>query len=112
VAAALKSEHRNLKTKRRPKSEILEQREPMGYYPTEMALDSDLGLRISFGLRSSGFGFELSRPGLRAALVADNPGVDSPPLLASSYANGALADEDRNICFPRPRLQDRSHTNE
>ena len=112
MAAALKSEHRNPKTEGRPKTEILEQRELMGYCPTEMALDSDLGLRVSFGLRSSGFGFELARPGLRAALVAGNPGVDSPPLLASSYANGALADEIRNISFRRQRPQDRSHTNE
>jgi hypothetical protein len=112
VAAALKSEHRNPKTERWPKSEILEQREPMGYYPTEVALDSDLGLRISFGLRSSGFGFGVSRTDLGAALSVGIPGVDSVPLLASSYANGALSDENRNICFPRPRLQDRSHTND
>ncbi len=112
MAAALKSEHRNPKTEGRPKSEILEQREPMRYCLTKMALDSNLGLRISFGLRSSGFGFGVSRTVLGVALSVGIPGVDSPPLLASSSVNGALADENRNICFRWPRLQDRSHTNE
>jgi hypothetical protein len=112
VAAALKSEHRIPTTEGRPKSEILEQREPMGYYPIEMALDSDLGLRVSFGLRSSGLGFGVSRTDLGVALFAGNPGVDLPHLLPSSYANGALADEIRNLSFRRQRPQDRSHTNE
>ena len=78
----------------------------MGYYPIEMALDSDLGLR------SSGLGFGVSRTDLGVALFAGNPGVDLPHLLPSSYANGALADEIRNLSFRRQRPQDRSHTNE
>jgi len=53
-AAGLKSETRNPKAERRPKSE--------GYGSGAAALDSGFGFRISFGLRSSDFGFGMHRP--------------------------------------------------
>jgi hypothetical protein len=33
----------------------------MGYYAAGLAVSSDLGLRVSFGLRPSDFGFEMDR---------------------------------------------------
>jgi hypothetical protein len=78
VAAALKSEHRIPTTEGRPKSEILEQREPMGYYPIEMALDSDLGLRVSFGLRSSVSDLECPGPTLESPCLLATPALTFP----------------------------------
>jgi hypothetical protein len=53
-AAGLKSETRNPKTERRPKSE--------GSGSGAASLDSGLRFRVSFGLWSSDFGFGMHRP--------------------------------------------------
>jgi len=53
--AAWKSEARKAKSERRPKPEIRRTVGPAGWRPAEVAGHSGFGLRISFGLRFSGF---------------------------------------------------------
>ena len=67
-SAALKSEDRRPKPERRPKSEFREWPNSIGCCSAGVAINSDLGLRVSFGLRSSGFGFGMARADFRAAL--------------------------------------------
>ena len=66
--AALKSEDRNPKPERRPKSEIRGQLAPGWGCFNEVALDSDFGFRPSFGLRYSCFGLGTNPTGFRASL--------------------------------------------
>ena len=67
-SGALKSEDRRPKPERRPKSEFREWPDSTGGCSAGLAINSDLGLRVSFGLRSSGLGFGLARADFRAAL--------------------------------------------
>ena len=68
-SAALKSEDRRPKPERRPKSEFREWPDSIGCCSAGVAINSDLGLRVSFGLRSSGLGFGMARTDFRAALT-------------------------------------------
>ena len=98
-SAALKSEDRRPKPERRPKSEFREwpnsigcsvtlSRQDAGVPPgapawcrltatglSGVAIHSDFGLRVSFGLRASGLGFGMARTDFRAAL-RDGRGAD------------------------------------
>src|ERR1035437_14634 len=76
--AALKSEGRNPRPEIRPKSEIREWLEPLDRYSARVAMDSGFGLRISFGLRSSGFGFGPSR-------IPAPKATHAPPTSASGF---------------------------
>ena len=67
-SAALKSEDRRPKPERRPNSEFREWPGSIGCCSAGVAINSDLGLRVSFGLRSSGLGFGVARTDFRAAL--------------------------------------------
>ena len=67
-SAALKSEDRRPKPESRPKSEFREWPDLIGGCSARVAIDSDFGLRISFGLRSSGLGFGMARTDFRAVL--------------------------------------------
>ena len=82
--AALKSEGRRSKAERRPKPEIRDSPDPMGCCYTALAVDSDFGLRPSFGLRSSAFGFVSARlnpvrfaPRRPIILPSPQPSLDS-----------------------------------
>ena len=66
-SAALKSEDRRPKPERRPKSEFREWPNSIGCCSDGVAINSDLGLRVSFGLRSSGLGSGMARTDFRAA---------------------------------------------
>ena len=81
--AALKSEGRIPRPEIRPKSEIREWLEPVGCYSAGVAMDSGFGHRISFGLRSSSFGFGPSRVPAPKAIHA--------PLTSSSSFGFTLA---------------------
>ena len=73
-SAALKSKGRNPKPKRSPKSEFREWPNSISGGSAGVAINSDLGLRVSFGLRSSGLGFGMARTDFRAALGAGENG--------------------------------------
>ena len=53
---------------RRPKAEFREWPNSIGGCSAGVAINSDLGLRVSFGLRSSDLGFAMARTDFRAAL--------------------------------------------
>ncbi len=72
-SAALKSEDRRPKPESRPKSEFREWPNSIGGCSAGVAINSDLGLRVSFGLRSSGLGFGMARTDFRAALLLVTP---------------------------------------
>jgi len=71
-SAALKSEDR------RPKSEFREWSNSIGGCSAGVAINSDFGLRVAFGLRSSDLGFGMARTDFRAALRESSPSF-SPP---------------------------------
>jgi len=73
-SAALKSEDRRPKPERRPKSEFREWPNSIGCCSAGVAISSAFGLRVSFGLRSSGLGFGMARTDFRAALAHTTPG--------------------------------------
>ena len=68
-SAALKSEDRRPKPERRPISDFREWPDSIGGCSAGVAINSDLGLRVSFGLRSSGLGFGMARTDFSAALA-------------------------------------------
>ena len=72
---AVKSETRNPKSERRPKPEIRKRLVPMARQHVGVTVDSDFGLRISFGFRVSVFGFGLQSSARRAVV---NTLDDSP----------------------------------
>jgi hypothetical protein len=59
----------HLSEDRRPKPEFREWPDSSGCCSTGVAVNSDLGLRVSFGLRSSGLGFGIARTNFRGALA-------------------------------------------
>jgi hypothetical protein len=77
-SAALKSEDRRPKPERRPKSEFREWPDSTGGCSAGVAINSDLGLRVSFGLRSSGLGFGMDRTDFREALPPAQSGLPYP----------------------------------
>ena len=61
-------EIRRPKAETRKKAEFREWPNSIGGCSAGVAINSDLGLRVSFGLRSSGLGLGMARTDFRAAL--------------------------------------------
>ena len=88
-SAALKSEGRNPKPESSPQPEFREWPNSISGCSAGVAINSDLGLRASFGLRSSGLGFGMARTDFRAALLAE-------------AAQDLSIDRGRRVCYLTP----------
>ena len=98
----MKSEARNPKSEGNPKAEIRKWPLPRWPLACRAAVPSDLGFRISFGFRLSGFGFRQPLTDLRSALAL---GANS--LIRRWRAIGPF---DRMRLVPVPGHQRRSYS--